>query len=69
LQYVRRENFKTWFADVGILYVVVTAFVTAAVLFGSLASFVSSAEQGSSERRSERVQYGLESRVVPSPYP
>ena len=70
MEYVRRENLQTWFADVGVLYVVVTVFVTAAVLFGCLAGFVGSSGRGRIESRPVPVEYlGPQARAVPSPYP
>ena len=37
----RRNNFKSWFDDVGFLYVVVALFVAVVVLVPTLASLVS----------------------------
>lgn len=70
MEYVRRDSFQTWFADVGVLYVAVAVFVTVAVLFGSLAGFVGSSSSGRIESRPVPVEYlGPEAHGLPSPYP
>jgi hypothetical protein len=70
VEYVRREDFRTWCSEVGYLYVVVIAFVTIAMVLGSLGNYVSSVGLRDGENRSMSAEYlGPEAHVVSAAYP
>lgn len=70
MEYVRREDFRTWCSEVGYLYAVVAAFVTIAMLLGSLGSYVGSVDLQDGDSSRMTAEYlGPEARVVPAPYP
>jgi hypothetical protein len=70
VEYVRREDFRTWCSEVGYLYVVVAAFVTIAMLMGSLGSYIGSVDLRDDENRRLSAEYlGPEAHVVPAAYP
>ena len=69
MEYVPRENFRTWFSEVGYLYVVVAAFVTIVMVFGSLGRYVGNADLQSGEARTPSIEHlGPEAYVGPAVY-
>lgn len=69
MEYVPRENLRTWFFEVGYLYAVVAALVTIVMVFGSLGRHVGSANLQSGEVRTPSIEYlGPEAHVVPAAY-
>ncbi len=69
MEYVRREDFRTWCSEVGYLYAVVAAFVTIAMVLGSLGNYVGSVDMRETEHRRMSAEYlGPEAHVGPPAY-
>ena len=65
MEYVPRENFRTWFFEMGYLYAVVAAFVTIVMVLGSFGRYIGSADPQNGEARTPANEYlGPEAHVV-----